>query len=241
MKQYISQVFRYATQVGVCEHNPAADLRDILPSTHKRHHACLPIQEIPELLQKIEARTPDFSKFVLQLLALTFVRTGELLGATWEEINWDKAEWHIPARRMKMKRPHVVPLARQTVAVLRELQKVTGERPFIFFSAASASKHISNGTALMALRRMGYQGRMTGHGFRTLASTLLNENGAYRPDVIERQLAHEEQNKVRGSYNQAEYLLERKVMMQDYADMLNALRQGRDNVLAITFQKRQQA
>ncbi len=223
MKQYISQVFRYAAQRGLCEHNPAADLRDILPTSKKKHHACLPMEEIPTLLQKITARDNDLGKIAMQMLSLTFVRTGELIGAKWEEINWDRAEWHIPAERMKMKRPHIVPLARQTLDVLRLLQKITGARPFLFFSGASKSKHISNGTVLMALRRMGYKNRMTGHGFRTLASTILNEKG-YKPDVIERQLAHEDEDKVRSAYNRAEYLLERKKMMQDYADILDKFR-----------------
>lgn len=156
----------------------------------------------------------------MQLLTLTFVRTAELIGAKWIEIDWEKKEWHIPKERMKMKRPHIVPLADQTIAVLKELQKETGKLPFLFYSGASKSKHISNGTVLMALRRMGYQKRMTGHGFRTLASTILNEKG-YAPDVIERQLAHEDIDKVRSAYNRAEYLPERKIMMQDYADILD--------------------
>jgi len=223
MKQYISQVFRYAAQRGLCEHNPAADLRDILPSAKKRHHPCVPMDEAPELLKKIEARSNDLSKIAMQLIALTFVRTGELIGAKWEEIDWDREEWHIPAERMKMKRPHIVPLARQTMVVLKELQKITSQRPFLFFSGASKSKHISNGTVLMALRRMGYKNRMSGHGFRTLGSTILNEKG-YRPDVIERQLAHEDEDKVRSAYNRAEYLLERKKMMQEYADILDEMR-----------------
>ena len=120
-----------------------------------------------------------------------------------------------------MKRPHVVHLSRQALAILNSLSERTGEKTHIFFSAASKSKHISNGTVLMGLRRMGYQNRMTGHGFRTLASTILNEKG-YAPDVIERQLAHEDEDKVRAAYNRAEYLLERKKMMQDYADHLES-------------------
>jgi integrase len=168
MKQYISQVFRYATHRGLCDQNPAADLRDILPSADKDHHPCVPMDEVPQLLQAVEARKEDLSKFALKLIALTFVRTGELIGAKWEEINWEREEWHIPAERMKMKRPHVVPLARQTLEILKELHKVTGQREFLFFSAASKSNHISNGTILMALRRMGYKNRHSGHGFRTL-------------------------------------------------------------------------
>jgi integrase len=220
MKQAISQTFRYAAQRGLCVHNPAADLRDVLPSKEEKHHACIHPSELPDLLRTMEARQPDLGKYAMQLLALTFVRTGELIGARWDEIDWAKEEWHIPQERMKMKRPHVVPLSRQSLAILYELQERTGEKSHIFFSAASKSKHMSNGTILMALRRMGYQGRMTGHGFRTLASTILNEKG-YQPDVIERQLAHEDSDKIRSAYNRAEYLLERKKMMQEYADWLD--------------------
>ena len=220
MKQVMAQVFRFASQRGLCMHNPAADLRDILPTRSKKHFACIHPSELPDLLRAMNSRERDLGNHAMQLLALTFVRTGELIGARWAEIDWAKEEWHIPAERMKMKRPHVVPLSKQTLAILREVEKSTGNREFVFFSAASASKHISNGIILMALRRMGYQGRMTGHGFRSLASTILNEKG-YAPDVIERQLAHEDEDQVRSAYNRAEYLLERKKMMQDYANFLD--------------------
>ena len=227
MKQLMGQVFRYAAQRGLCQHNPAADLRGILPATEKEHHASLAPSELPKLLQAIEAREDDMSKAAMQLLALTFVRTGELIGAKWDEIDWDREEWHIPKERMKMKRPHMVPLSKQSLAVLKDLKKLTGDKPHIFHSFASKSKHISNGTVLMALRRMGYQNKMTGHGFRSLASTILNEKG-YQPDVIERQLAHEDGDKIRSAYNRAEYLLERKKMMQDYADILDAMKASDD-------------
>ena len=228
MKQLIGQVFRYSAQRGLCQHNPAADLRDILPAQEETHHACVHPSELPALLKKIETADNTFSKYAMQLLMLTFVRTGELIGARWSEINWDKEEWHIPKERMKMKRPHVVPLSRQALTLLRELQAITGNKHHIFHSPASKSNHISNGTVLMGLRRMGYQNKMTGHGFRTLASTLLNEKG-YPPDVIERQLAHEDDDKIRGAYNRAEYLLERKKMMQEYADYLDSVLKDKNN------------
>ena len=230
MKQAISQTFRYAAQRGLCTHNPAADLRDILPASESSHHACIHPSELPNLLKAIEQRPDDLTKYAIKLIMLTFVRTGELIGATWDEINWAKEEWHIPKERMKMKRPHIVPLSAQALTILKALQERTGGKSHIFFSAASESKHISNGTILMALRRMGYQGRMTGHGFRTLASTILNEKG-YQPDVIERQLAHEDSDKIRDAYNRAEYLLERKKMMQEYADWLEATASNAPKVL----------
>ena len=237
MKQLISQVFRYSAQRGLCQHNPAADLRDILPNTEEKHHACVHPSELPELLTKIELRENDFTKYAIKLLMLTFVRTGELIGAKWSEIDWDKEEWHIPKERMKMKRPHIVPLSQQAIAILRELQAITGNKPHIFHSTSSKSNHISNGTVLMGLRRMGYKNKMTGHGFRTLASTILNEKG-YAPDVIERQLAHEDEDKIRSAYNRAEYLLERKKMMQDYADYLGSVaKNSGKNVLLIDGRK----
>lgn len=232
MKQIISQVFRYASQRGLCEHNPAADLRDILPSVEVQHYPCLPIAEVPELLRKIDNRAPDFSKYAMQLIILTFVRTGELIGGRWAEIDWEREEWHIPKERMKKRRPHVVPLSNQALDVLRELHKLTGDKEHIFHSPVSKSKHLSNGTILMALRRMGYAKQQSGHGFRTLASTVLNEKG-YSPDVIERQLSHEDDDKIRSAYNRAEYLLERKKMMQDYADILDGMKVNKPNVTKI--------
>ncbi len=226
MKQLIGQVFRYAAQRGLCQHNPAADLRDILPSREEKHHACIPLGELPQLLKAMGAYRGDrLTIGAMQLLALTFVRTGELIGAAWSEIDWDREEWQIPKERMKMKRPHLVPLSRQTIAILKDLHQVTGEKLHIFHSSRSKSKHISNGAVLMALRRMGYKKKMSGHGFRTLASTILNEKG-YPPDVIERQLAHADDDKIRSAYNRAEYLLERKKMMQDYADILDAMKKS---------------
>lgn len=224
MKQLISQTFRYASQRGMCLHNPASDLRDVLEKKEERHHASITPAEFPALLQAMaEYKGNKLTIGAMQLLALTFVRTGELIGAKWEEIDWEREEWHIPKERMKMKRPHLVPLSKQTLAILKDLKKLTDDKPYIFHSLASKSKHISNGAVLMALRRMGYYGRMTGHGFRSLASTILNEKG-YQPDVIERQLAHEDGDKVRSAYNRAEYLLERKKMMQDYADILDKIK-----------------
>ncbi len=220
MKQMISQTFRFAAQRGLCENNPASDIRDILPQKKEKHHACIPVDELPELLEAIENyHGNDLTRYALQLLALTFVRTRELIEAKWDEIDWKGKEWHIPKERMKMRRPHMVPLSRQAVGILKEVQKITGKREFIFYSARSKNKHISNGSFLMALRHMGYGKRMTGHGFRSLASTILNERG-YDPDVIERQLAHQDTDKIRAAYNRAQYVPQRRKMMQDYADYL---------------------
>ena len=239
MKQVMAQVFRYAAQRGLCQYNPAADLRDILPSQEEKHYPCIHPRDLPQLLQDMKAYTGDrLTNAAMQLLALTFVRTGELIGAQWAEIDFDREEWHIPKERMKMRRPHVVPLSRQALAILKSLHEITGTKVHVFHSQRSRNiKHISNGAVLMALRRMGYQGKMTGHGYRALASTILNEKG-YPPDVIERQLAHEDEDKIRSAYNRAEYLLERKKMMQDYADYLDAVfQQAPDKIVKADFSK----
>ncbi len=223
IKQAMSQIFRHAAHRGMCQFNPAADLRNVLPPKEKKHYACIPPAELPALLHAMEAYAGNpLTKSALQLLALTFVRTGELIGAKWDEIDFDKAEWNIPKERMKMGRPHLVPLSRQALSILRELHALRGHSEHVFHSQRGRSAHISNGVFLMALRRMGYQNRMTGHGFRSLASTILNEQG-FPPDVIERQLAHEDGDKIRATYNRAEYLPERKKMMQAYADYLESM------------------
>jgi integrase len=151
---------------------------------------------------------------------LTFVRTIELRGAFWVEINWDKAEWRIPAVRMKMRDLHIVPLSQQTLEVLRELKDITGYSPYLFPNQQKPTSFMSENTMLYALYRMGYHSRTTGHGFRSTASTILNEH-EFRADVIERQLAHSESNSVRAAYNHAQYLPERRKMMQWWADYID--------------------
>lgn len=235
IKHLIQQVFRYAVRRGQIVHNPASDLRDILAFPKQNHYACIPPAELPDLLYAIENYSTGLTKLAIKLMAHTFVRTNELIGAKWDEFDWDRAEWRVPAERMKMKRPHSVPLARQALALLEEIKAITGRRVYVFHSGAAKEKHLSNGTILKALKIMGYQGRMTGHGFRALASTILNEQRKYHPDVIEKQLAHTDQNQVRAAYNRADYLMERKVMMQDWADFLeNVTKQG-DKVLYPNF------
>lgn len=237
MGQLIGQTFRYASRRGLCTQNPAADLRDVLPGLEKKHHPCIDPSEFPELLRNIDSYTGDaLTTSAMKLMALTFVRTQELIEARWEEIDWDREEWHIPVTRMKMKRPHMVPLSRQALSILKEVKESTGHRDFIFYSHQSKKGHISNGSILMALRRMGYMGRMTGHGFRALASTILNENN-FPPDVIEKQLAHQEKNQIRAAYNRAEYTLERKKMMQAYADILDRL-QNQENMANVISMKK---
>lgn len=224
MKQVMAQVFRYAARRGLCQFNPAADMRDLLPQVEERHHACIAPKELPDLLKAMDAYGGNaLTKGALRLVALTFVRTNELIAAKWSEVDLVKGEWNIPAHRMKMRRPHFVPLSAQSIAAFKALHAVTGSKEHVFHFAGTKQSHISNGAILGALRRMRYAGRMTGHGFRSLASTILNEQG-YPPDAIERQLAHEDEDKVRSAYNRAEYRAEREKMMQDWADHLDRLR-----------------
>jgi integrase len=227
--QVASQVFRYGVATGCCQRDPAPDLRGALTPHKARNQPAVKPDEVPALLRAIY----DYEKIgdrqtalALRLLALTFVRTGELIGAEWSEFRLDGHQpvWIIPAGRMKMRNEHVVPLSRQAVEVLRELRSLSAKSSFIL-PGRNDDVPISNNTMLFALYRLGYKRRMTGHGFRAVASTILNESG-FRPDVIERQLAHCERNDVRGAYNRAEYLAERTRMMEQYADMLDAMAGG---------------
>ena len=215
------QIFMYAIATGRADRNPVPDLRGALKTPVVKHRSFLKENELPQFLEKLEAYdgSPQ-TRLALRFLLLTFVRTNELRAAQWTEIDWKKAEWRIPAERMKMKELHIVPLARQTIAVLRELEKHSGNRQYIFPNEHNPATVMSENTMLYALYRMGYHSRATGHGFRSTASTILNENG-FRADVIERQLAHSERNNVRAAYNHAQYLPERRQMMQWWADYLD--------------------
>ncbi|EAQ81490.1 tyrosine-type recombinase/integrase [Blastopirellula marina] len=221
--QASGQIFRYAIATGRAERNPAVDLRGALKPPVRKHQAYLKADELPEYLQKLDAYDGSLqTKLALKFLLLTFVRTGELRGAEWKEINLDEAVWRIPAERMKMRSPHIVPLSRQAVDVLRELHPLTGQWRFVFPNQHKPSGCMSENTMLFGLYRMGYHSKATGHGFRSTASTILNEHG-FSPDVIERQLAHVERNQVRAAYNHAQYLPERREMMQWWADFIDQM------------------
>jgi len=219
--QMCGQIFMYAIATARAQRNPVADLRGALKTPVVKHRAYLKESELPDYLRKLDAYDGHAqTKLALRLLLLTFVRTTELRAAQWQEIDWDKAEWRIPPERMKMKETHLVPLSRQALAVLRDLQNRSGDRPYIFTNQHNPHTFMSENTMLYALYRMGYHSRTTGHGFRSTASTILNEHG-FRADVIERQLAHSERNSVRAAYNHAQYLPERREMMQWWADYLD--------------------
>jgi integrase len=223
--QTCGQIFMYAIATGRAERNPVPDLRGALKTPVTTHHAYLKAADLPEFLQRLEAYDGALqTKLALRFLLLTYVRTTELRATEWPEIDFDKAEWRIPAERMKMKELHIVPLSRQAIAVLRELQKHTGNRQHLFPNQHNPVSFMSENTMLYAIYRMGYHSRTTGHGFRSTASTILNENG-FMPDVIERQLAHCERNKVRAAYNHAQYLPERRKMMQWWADYIDGIAQ----------------
>ncbi|MGE4558092.1 MAG: tyrosine-type recombinase/integrase [Desulfovibrionaceae bacterium] len=226
--QKCSQIFRYAIAAGKAERDPAADLRGAIAPTAVRHHASITDpKKVVGLLRAIdEYEGALVTRCALRLAPLTFVRPGELRHAEWSEIDLETAEWRIPAEKMKMRQPHIVPLSRQSVAVMEELFPLTGAGSYVFPSERSKDRPMSNNTVNAALRRMGYtKEEMTGHGFRSMASTLLNEQGWNR-DAIERQLAHGERNKVRASYDFSEHLPERRRMMQAWADYLDSLRDG---------------
>lgn len=226
--QNCGQVFRYAIATGRAERDISADLRGAIPPPEKRHHASVTTPaEVAALLRSIGTYKGSFITLcALRLAPLTFVRPGELRHAEWSEINFDEAQWRIPAAKMKMREQHIVPLSRQALAILRDLYPLTGEGKYLFPGLRSASRPMSENTVNAALRRLGYgKDEMTGHGFRSMASTLLNEQGWNR-DAIERQLAHAERNSIRASYNFAEFLPERRRMMQAWADYLDALRAG---------------
>ena len=227
MMQVCGQVFRYGIATGRCKRDVAADLRGALTPHVKKHQNVVRPEDVPSLLRAIDTYTEQGDKqtmLALKMLALTFVRTNELIGAEWDEIDQEAALWVIPASRMKMKTEHIVPLSKQTLAILDDLKVLSGGSRFVF-PGRNRDKPISNNTMLFALYRLGYKGKMTGHGFRSVASTALNEQG-WRPDVIERQLAHCERNEVRGAYNRAEYLIDRVKMMQSWADYLDAIKAG---------------
>jgi integrase len=222
--QYCGQVFMYGIATGRAERNPANDIKGALKTHVKKHFAHLKAIELPEFLEKVKSYDghPQ-TKLAVTLLMLTFVRTTELRGATWDEIDLDKAEWRIPVERMKMRRVHIVPLSRQAVAAFKELQRLNGQWKYVFPNPSKPIKHMSENAVLYALYRMGYHSRTTGHGFRHTASTILNESGLFESDVIERQLAHVQGNKIRGVYNHAEYLPERRKMMQWWADHVDTV------------------
>lgn len=222
------QVFRYAIAHGYARRNPATEIRpsDILKTTRKVNYARVDAKELPQLLKAIEVyKGTPLTRLAIKLIAMTFVRTSELIQAKWAEFDLESARWDIPAARMKMRAPHIVPLSTQAIEVLEMLHTLSGASEWLFPGDRSAAKPMSNNTILKALERMGYKGKMTGHGFRGLASTMLHEQGVQH-EHIELQLAHAPRNAVSAAYNHALYLEPRAKMMQHWADFLERTQRG---------------
>ncbi|WP_419174420.1 tyrosine-type recombinase/integrase [Desulfosediminicola sp.] len=225
VKQICGQVFKYAIATGRAERDPSADLKGALSPTRAKSMATITDpNKIGQLMRAIHGYEGHLiTRCALKLAPLLFVRPGELRHAEWDEIDLKGAQWKIPAEKMKMRKVHIVPLSSQAVHIFHELQPLTGSEKFAFPSLRSGSRPMSNNTVNAALRRMGYsKEELTGHGFRSMASTLLHENG-WNTDVIERQLAHVESSTVKRAYNHAEHLPERRKMMQWWADYLDGL------------------
>jgi integrase len=223
------QIFRYAVAHGHSKRNPAADIKpaDILKPTITINFARIDAKHLPALLKAIEIyRGKIVTRLAIKAMMLTFPRTAELIGGRWEEIDWDAARWNIPAERMKKKTPHIIPLSTQAIEVLRLLHMVTGGGNLMFPGDVDPTKPMSNNTILFALYRMGYKGDMTGHGFRGLAATILNESG-FDEAHVDLQLAHMKRNKVTAAYNHAKYLQQRTVIMQWWGDYVEAAQHGR--------------
>jgi integrase len=226
--QLTGQVFRYAVATGRAQRDISSDLKGAIPPAKEKHLASVTDpKEVTELLRVIETFKGSLVTFcALRLAPLVFVRPGELRQAEWTEIDIEKAEWRIAAEKMKMREQHIVPLSRQALGILREIHPLTGTGRYVFPSERTGARPMSENTVNAALRRLGYsREQMTGHGFRSMASTLLNELG-FNPDWIERQLAHAERNSIRAAYNFAEHLPERRKMMQAWADYLDGLKSG---------------
>lgn len=227
--QNCGQVMRYAIATGRAERNPVADLKGALPPAPERHHAAITdTAAIGGLLRAIEGYSGTLgTKCALRLAPLVFLRPGELRNAEWSEFDLDAAEWNIPAHKMKMREPHLVPLSSQAVEILRELQPLTGRGQYVFPGGRSPKRPMSNNAINAALRRMGFdKDTMTGHGFRAMARTVLDETLGFRPDYIEHQLAHAVRDPNGRAYNRTAHLAERRKMMQGWADYLDKLRKG---------------
>lgn len=232
IKVKLSAVFRFAIATGRAETDPTIALRGAIKSPKVRHHAAITDpRKLGDLLRALWSYQGGFVvASALKLAPLVFTRPGELRHAEWSEIDLDKATWCIPAHKMKMRASHIVPLSSQAVAILRDLHALTGRGQYLFPSPRTPGRCMSENAITVALRALGFAGdTMTGHGFRSTASTLLHEQG-YPSDVIERQLAHKESNAVKDAYNRAQHLPERKAMMQAWADYLDGLRIGADVV-----------
>ncbi|NHB61420.1 tyrosine-type recombinase/integrase [Photorhabdus sp. RW14-46] len=237
IRQACSQVFKYAIVTGRVEYNPAAELSGALASPKVKHFPHLLADELPFFLQTLsQYRGSIITQIATKILLLTGVRTIELRAAKWDELDLDRKIWEIPLERMKMRRPHIVPLSEQVLSLFKTLETITGRFEFIFHGRNDSSKPMSEAAINQVIKRIGYGGKATGHGFRHTMSTILHEQG-YNSAWIETQLAHVDKNSIRGTYNHAQYLDGRREMLQWYADYMDSLEYG-ENVIYSTFGKR---
>ena len=226
VRQWVGQIYRYAASTLRADHDPAAPIEGAVQRPPVQHSKSLAAEDLATLASQIDTKGGwRINAIAMHVLMRTMLRTGELRQGRWEEVDFMRAEWRIPGERMKMRRPHVVPLSTQVVTLLQELHSYTGHMPMMFPSYRNPAKAMSGTTINKALERMGWQGKFSGHGFRSTASTLLNEHG-WRGDLIEKQLAHMPGDKVRAAYNHADYLKERREMLQWYSDYIEAIMQG---------------
>ncbi|EFD6876664.1 tyrosine-type recombinase/integrase [Escherichia coli] len=226
VRQRCSEVFRYAIVTGRAEYNPAADLTSAMSGHESKHYPFLTVEELPDFFKALAGYTGSpLVVLAARLLILTGVRTGELRGAFWSEFDLEKAVWEIPAERMKMKRPHLVPLSTQALEIVQQLKGMTGQYPLVFPGRNDPRKTMSEASINQVFKRIGYTGKVTGHGFRHTMSTILHEEG-FNTAWIETQLAHVDKNAIRGTYNHALYLEGRREMMQWYANYMAELQKG---------------
>lgn len=220
VRQRCSEVFRYAIVTGRAEYNPAADLTSAMSGHESKHYPFLTVEELPDFFKALSGYTGSpLVVLAARLLILTGVRTGELRGAFWSEFDLEKAVWEIPAERMKMKRPHLVPLSTQALEIVQQLKVMSGQYPLVFPGRNDPRKTMSEASINQVFKRIGYTGKVTGHGFRHTMSTILHEQG-FNSAWIELQLAHVDKNSIRGTYNHAQYLEGRREMMQWYGDLI---------------------
>lgn len=237
VRQRCGEVFRYAIVTGRAEYNPAPDLTSAMQGHESTHYPFLITEELPAFFKALAGYSgSELMVLAARLLIITGLRTGELRGALWSEIDTKKALWEISAERMKMRRPHIIPLSTQALAIIEQIRAMTGQFPLLFPGRNDPSKTMSEASINQVFKRIGYTGRVTGHGFRHTMSTVLHEQG-YNTAWIETQLAHVDKNAIRGTYNHAQYLDGRREMLQWYADYMASLEKG-GNVVQGAFNRR---
>ena len=236
VRQRCGEVFRYAIVTGRAEYNPAPDLTSAMQGHESNYYPFLTTKELPDFFKALSSYSGSaLVVMAARLLIITGLRTGELRGALWDEIDFNKAIWEIPASRMKMRRPHIVPLSEQALSLIGKIREITGNYPLMFPGRNDPRKTMSEASINQVFKRIGYAGRVTGHGFRHTMSTILHEQG-YNTAWIETQLAHVDKNSIRGTYNHAQYLDGRREMLQWYADYMDSLEHG-GNVVHMVFEK----